>query len=208
MVRKPVPLDEAIEATLALARPQAEKAGVALASDIPPDLPPVLADPVRLRQILFNLLSNAIKFTPAGGRITLRAFQKAEGTKQKAEGGEQQGADACVLPSAGCLLPSGEKLPAAECRVPPGWPSLVIEVTDTGLGIKAEDIPKLFTEFGQLDAGRAPEKRGTGLGLALTKKLVELHGGRIWVESEGKGRGTTFAFTLPFAGSAGVRRET
>jgi signal transduction histidine kinase len=76
---------------------------------------------------------------------------------------------------------------------------LEIRVTDTGIGIKAEDIPKLFKEFGQLDAGRAPEKRGTGLGLALTKQLVELHGGRIWVESEGERRGSTFSFTLPLA---------
>jgi signal transduction histidine kinase len=79
---------------------------------------------------------------------------------------------------------------------------LEIAVRDTGIGIKAEDIPKLFKEFGQLEAGKAPGKQGTGLGLALTKKLVELHSGRIWAESEGKGNGSTFTVLLPFAGPA------
>jgi len=72
-----------------------------------------------------------------------------------------------------------------------------IGVEDTGLGIKAEDIPKLFSAFTQLDAGVTKNHEGTGLGLALTKKLVEMHGGRIWAESSGEGKGSTFTFTLP-----------
>ena len=188
LARQPLPLDQAAEASLALARPQAEKAGVALGSEIPPDLTPVLADPVRLRQILFNLLSNGIKFTPEGGRITVTARQ-VPGARCQGSGTDSEP----PTPDPRSLTPAtGE------------W--LEVAVADTGIGIKAEDIPKLFKEFGQLEAGKAAEKRGTGLGLALTKKLVELHGGQIWVESEGEGRGSTFAFTLPFAGSAG--RET
>ena len=62
-------------------------------------------------------------------------------------------------------------------------------MTDTGLGIRAEDIPKLFREFTQLETTRAQQHEGTGLGLALTKRLVELHGGRIWAESEGRRAG-------------------
>ena len=69
-------------------------------------------------------------------------------------------------------------------------------VADTGIGIKAEDMPKLFTEFTQLESTYTKKYEGTGLGLALTKKLVELHGGRIWVESE-EGKGSRFFFTLP-----------
>jgi signal transduction histidine kinase len=71
-------------------------------------------------------------------------------------------------------------------------------VSDTGIGIKEQDIGKLFKEFGQADARISKQYGGTGLGLAITKKLVELHGGKIWVESK-FGEGTTFTFTLPQA---------
>ena len=74
--------------------------------------------------------------------------------------------------------------------------ALLVRVTDTGIGIAPEDHPKLFQSFTQLDASRSREYEGTGLGLALTKRLVELHGGEIWVESE-KEKGSTFLFTLP-----------
>ncbi|MDD5691279.1 MAG: ATP-binding protein, partial [Candidatus Omnitrophica bacterium] len=69
-------------------------------------------------------------------------------------------------------------------------------VSDTGIGIAAEDLPKIFTKF--LQFGRTPGagEKGTGLGLSIAKGLVELHGGRIWVESE-VGKGSKFIFTLP-----------
>jgi signal transduction histidine kinase len=76
-----------------------------------------------------------------------------------------------------------------------------ISVTDTGPGIAAEDLERIFEEFQQTEAG-LEQREGTGLGLALSKRLVELHGGRIWVES-GVGEGSTFVFTLP---SEGVER--
>jgi two-component system sensor histidine kinase ChiS len=70
-----------------------------------------------------------------------------------------------------------------------------VAVTDTGPGIAPEDLGRIFEEFQQTDAG-AKQHEGTGLGLALSKRLVELHGGRIWVESE-VGVGSRFVFTLP-----------
>jgi signal transduction histidine kinase/CheY-like chemotaxis protein len=73
---------------------------------------------------------------------------------------------------------------------------LLVSVTDTGIGIDPEDHDTIFDEFKQLDSSRARQHEGTGLGLALTKRLVELHGGRIWVESEGLGMGSRFSFTL------------
>jgi PAS domain S-box-containing protein len=71
-----------------------------------------------------------------------------------------------------------------------------ISVEDTGIGIKEEDMPNLFKEFSQIESSYDKKYEGTGLGLALTKKLVELHGGRIWCESE-YGKGSRFAFVLP-----------
>ena len=71
-----------------------------------------------------------------------------------------------------------------------------ITVADTGLGIKEEDIPKLFHPFTQLESVYTKEYEGTGLGLALNRHLVELHGGRVWVTSE-FGAGSKFSFTIP-----------
>jgi PAS domain S-box-containing protein len=71
-----------------------------------------------------------------------------------------------------------------------------ISVSDTGIGIKEENVGKLFHKFEQLESGISQKYGGTGLGLAITKQLVELHGGRIWAESI-YGEGSTFMFTLP-----------
>ena len=71
-----------------------------------------------------------------------------------------------------------------------------ISVSDTGIGIKEEDIGRLFKEFEQIDKGPSRQYGGTGLGLVISKKLVELHGGRIWVTSK-YGDGSTFSFTIP-----------
>ena len=71
-----------------------------------------------------------------------------------------------------------------------------ISVGDTGIGIAPEDQPKIFEEFRQVGGDHAHKVEGTGLGLTLAKKFVELHGGKIWVESE-VGKGSTFTFTLP-----------
>jgi len=83
---------------------------------------------------------------------------------------------------------------------------LAVSVSDTGIGIKAEDQERIFGEFVQVDSSYAREHQGTGLGLALTRRLVELHGGRIWVESEGEGKGSTFTFVIPI--EAQERKET
>ncbi|MFB3897942.1 MAG: sensor histidine kinase [bacterium] len=71
-----------------------------------------------------------------------------------------------------------------------------ISVADTGIGISHDNIDRVFNEFEQVDGSRARKYEGTGLGLALTKRLVELHGGEIWVESE-LDKGTTFTFSIP-----------
>ncbi|HET9786626.1 MAG TPA: HAMP domain-containing sensor histidine kinase, partial [Pyrinomonadaceae bacterium] len=76
-----------------------------------------------------------------------------------------------------------------------------ISVTDTGIGIALDDQPRIFEDFRQVEGDYAHKKEGTGLGLTLAKKFVELHGGKIWVESEA-GKGSTFIFTLPITATA------
>lgn len=80
-------------------------------------------------------------------------------------------------------------------RVHPGEDFINVEISDTGIGISKEDLPKLFDEFYRVDNAINAEKKGTGLGLPLVKKIIEAHRGKIWVTSE-IGKGTTFHFTL------------
>ena len=80
-----------------------------------------------------------------------------------------------------------------------GW--VRVSVSDTGAGISTEEREKIFDKFYQIAANGEPKPKGTGLGLAICKTLVELHGGKIWVESE-LGKGSTFYFTLPAAVAA------
>jgi signal transduction histidine kinase len=75
-------------------------------------------------------------------------------------------------------------------------------VADTGVGIRPEDLPKLFQPFTQLEGSFTKQYHGTGLGLALTKRLVESHGGTVRAESEGEGRGSTFTVRLPLTSQA------
>jgi len=169
---------------LVLARGLANKKSQQIVTEVPDDLPPVLADPVRLKQILFNLLSNAVKFTPERGTVTVRT----RAVRAEAPGGEDGR-------GAASLSPIASESPRY----------LELQVADTGAGIRAEDLPRLFTEFTQLETTKDQRHEGTGLGLALTKRLVELHGGRIWAESDGEEKGSTFTLWLPIVGVARER---
>jgi signal transduction histidine kinase len=140
----------------------------------------VVADGGRIRQILFNLLSNASKFTGEDGKISLSAVRTRAPLRQPAER-------------------SGDKARlVAQDAV---W----VSVTDEGIGIKSEDMPKLFHEFSQVDSSSSRRAQGTGLGLALCKKFVEMHGGMIGADSV-FGKGAAFWFLLPAEGP--VRRST
>ncbi len=173
---QPFPLRAVIEAALYDIGPQAEQKQQVLELAMDGDMPVIEADPTRFKQILYNLLSNAVKFTPAGGRITVTAR-----IESRVEGrGSSEGSRLDPLPS---TLYPGEFVELA--------------VSDTGIGIKSEDLGKLFQTFTQLEPTLTKQFQGTGLGLALTKQLVGLHGGSIWAASEGEGRGSTFTVRLP-----------
>ena len=83
-----------------------------------------------------------------------------------------------------------------------------VDVHDSGVGIPPEALPHLFGKFYRVDNSDRREIKGTGLGLAIAKQVVETHGGRIWAESEGSGKGSTFGFTLPTEDGLATSEET
>lgn len=178
--RRPVHLAEVVADLFDGLRSQAEAKGVVLQADVPRDLPPVDADPQRLRQVLLNLLSNALRHTPAGGVVSVQCSVISD---QSSVISHQTGVD---------------DKPITDHRSPITGHWSLITVTDSGPGIPPEDLPHIFDRFYRGDKSRSRQTGGMGLGLAIAKHLVEAHGGRIWAESPGPGQGSTFTFTLPF----------
>jgi signal transduction histidine kinase len=138
------------------------------------DLESIHVDQRKTKQIVYNLLSNAVKFTDDGGMVTLRAC--------RADRARLQGPQ---------LIGAG---PALVSDVPY---FLEVSVTDTGIGIDPQQLPRLFQPFVQLDSSLSRQYDGTGLGLALVKQLVELHGGALAVNSR-PGHGSKFIIWLPY----------
>ena len=173
------PLKSTISTALSMMKEKAMKHRIKLRVEIEPEADiEIEADERKLKQIMFNLLSNAVKFTPDGGEVRVSARRtRDEGRRTRDE----------VVTR---LSEQSERSSILHRDF------IEISVTDTGIGIKPEDISKLFTEFTQLDSAYTKNFEGTGLGLALTKKLVELHNGKIWVESE-YGKGSRFVFVIP-----------
>jgi two-component system phosphate regulon sensor histidine kinase PhoR len=121
--------------------------------DVPPDLPTIRADRVRLQEALYNLLDNAVKYSREHGEIRLVARHRDE--------------------------------------------EIVLSVSDDGIGISKEDLPRVFERFYRADKARTAKTiRGTGLGLAIVKHIAQLHGGHVEAESEIE-KGTTIRMVLP-----------
>jgi signal transduction histidine kinase len=162
-----------LDTSLIMIREASLKQGIRLSLQTETLPETVRADERKLRQILYNLLSNAVKFTPEGGEVILTA-------------GLATPAD---LP--GHLATSDGSVLAKPRR----W--LGFSVRDTGIGIRREDLERLFNPFEQVENVASRKYQGTGLGLSLARSFVELHGGAIWAESSGEGRGSAFRFFLP-----------
>ena len=184
----PVAVADVVLPSVERLRPQAERAGLQLTVDLPPDLPPVLADADRAQQVVTNLVHNAIKFTPAGGRIQVSSLRF------------EVSSDGHVQPETLNLQP--------ETLVPGEW--VLIAVKDTGVGIPVDDLPRIFERFYKAD--RARSGGGTGLGLAIAKHIILAHGGHLWAKSPPakftvgeaellrtgvEGKGSTFYMALP-----------
>jgi signal transduction histidine kinase/PAS domain-containing protein len=180
----------------AAVRAQAERLAASgarhtLECDIAPEVT-VLADGVRLRQVLDNLLSNAIKYSPAGGLVRIAC---------QVTGGGAPSREPPRRPSQGPLPLAGS--PAVPAPWQPGHaaatPYVTITVADAGIGIGAHEREQLFGRFARLEGARSGQMRGAGLGLYICRQLMEAMGGAIWLEDGAPGRGSVFALRLPLA---------
>ncbi|HBE19445.1 MAG TPA: hypothetical protein DEG17_08890 [Cyanobacteria bacterium UBA11149] len=156
---KPTGAIQLCHSSLVFVKQQALKKQIHLSEKIAENLPKLLVDERRIKQVLINLLNNAIKFTPEGGKVTL------EVTKI---GGSASDVHSFIR----------------------------FTVTDTGIGIAPENMSKLFQPFSQIDSALNRQYGGTGLGLSLVKKIVDMHGGTVAVTSE-LGVGSSFTIDLP-----------
>jgi len=154
------------------------------------------------------LADYAVSDMVEGVRSTLRPLTEAKGLEFRVEvptdlplaHGDAGRLTQCLMNLAGNALKFTKEGHVA-IAVEPRGENLVFRVTDTGIGIAPEKIDNLFTEFKQTDATIASEYGGTGLGLAITRQFIEMHGGRVWVESE-PSKGSTFIFEIPLQAKA------
>lgn len=160
-----------VEAAIEVVRGRAQEKNLTVELQVNADVPNIMGDVKRVRQIIDNLMDNAIKFTREGSvRVEARRIAVVKGNSWDFN-----------LPTVGWLR-DGE------------W--TLLSITDTGIGIAPEDQARIFEEFAQVEGGRTREFGGTGLGLAITKKLLTLHDGAIWVKSR-LNEGSTFFVALP-----------
>jgi signal transduction histidine kinase len=174
---QPVDLVPVIRAAIDTAQPAAAAKAIQLSAAIDRSGCLVVGDSKRLQQVVGNLLSNAIKFTPACGRVEVRlSVEMGHSALGMGHGNQENGQ--CLVPSAQCPIPYAQ-----------------IQVADTGIGISPEFLPYVFERFRQAEG--ITQHGGLGLGLAIVRHLVELHGGTVCVESPGLGQGATFTAKLP-----------
>ena len=178
MRRRSILIKEVLDEVQSTLAPIARKKGVELRLDVEGVSTELRADPERLRQVFVNLVDNALKFTPNGGSVTMRAR-----TVSSASDGEDDAGFALMAPA---------------------LTKIEVKVMDTGIGIPPNERQKVFDPFYQVDSSSTREYGGTGLGLSIVKRLVEAHGGTVWVEGN-EPRGTSFVVRLPPATLASGR---
>jgi signal transduction histidine kinase/DNA-binding response OmpR family regulator len=160
------------DSSLVYIKQQAFQKDIEVDSNIPSNIGNIIVDERRIRQVLINLLINAVKFTPNGGKVEL-----------------------LVSVGYGNTWEGDAKIPIQFKNQ--NLPLILFQVTDTGIGIAAKDLCRLFQPFVQLDSGLNRQYEGTGLGLVMVKQIAELHGGQVAVDSE-LGQGSNFSVALPY----------
>ena len=171
-----VHLPTLFDTSLTMFKEHALKHRIRLSTDVAGCPETIKADELRLKQIVCNLLSNAVKFTPDGGAVLLSAHYLTRKND-------------CWMTGNGEVA----SLPARDGHERMNHERIVdIAVADTGIGIKKEDLERIFKPFEQVDGSTSRRYQGTGLGLSLAKRFAELHGGYLCVESDGEQKGSTF----------------
>ena len=172
----PVDVSQLLHGCLAIVREKAMAHRVTLHAEVAEQIGMALLDARKCKQIVYNLLSNAVKFTPEGGGVLLRCLAVTRGQALRA--------------LAGCDR-SVQELPAGDEQA-----MLQIEVRDTGIGISAQDMQRLFEPFVQIDGSLSRQYQGSGLGLSLVRRLSALQRGAVGLRST-LGVGSTFCVWLP-----------
>jgi signal transduction histidine kinase/CheY-like chemotaxis protein len=188
---EPFSLATCVEEALDLVAPRAAQKNLEVAYEVEDGLPwGLVGDVSRLRQVLVNLLTNGVKFTEHG--VVVVDVKKGSGVKGEGNGEieyRESSIEDGVENSEGRVEKRRRrKKSKSDCEIE-------FSVKDTGIGIPKDRMDRLFQSFSQVDASTTRLYGGTGLGLAISKQLVELMGGKIWVESEA-GKGSVFHFTI------------
>ena len=179
-----VSITDLCKSSLVFVKQQAFKKQIQLNESFPKDMKAISVDERRMRQVLINLLTNAVKFTPTGGKVMIEVHYEP--------------IDFNLAQRIPIIRPTQlpDSHPAMHDWIPHDDCYVCISVIDTGIGIKPEDQEKLFQPFVQIDSSLNRQYEGTGLGLALVKRIVEMHGGDVSIHSE-IGTGSCFTLRLP-----------
>jgi signal transduction histidine kinase len=182
--RDDIDLTQLLNNSLSVVQEKAIKQQIELSAQINRIPETIHADGRKLKQVIYNLIANAVKFTPNGGSVTLSA------ERVNLEHSYISLADGRVL-----HFPPGQRTNPYQ----DDGDAIKISISDTGNGLKKDDIELIFDPFEQVEKSLSRKFGGTGLGLSLSKRMVELHGGIMWAESEGENKGSTFSFIIPYA---------
>ncbi len=201
-------LRSTMDQTVKTLTPRAHEKGLKLICDVSGQVPDrLIGDALRLRQVLTNLIGNATKFTHQG-EIVVRVKAEGAESREQGAGSRDEGLGTSDRPDASSSIPDPSSLISHPSSLIPHPSSLIphpsspvaihFSVSDTGIGMSPQELERIFTPFVQADASTTRRYGGTGLGLSISKSIVEMMGGRLWVESQ-PGQGSMFHFTAQFA---------